>query len=375
MGVKGIVARLATGRIHVFILEIPGHLMLRMQVEASIAARGWVLAEAPADADVLLIVGEAPDAFIEIADGVWNQIPSPRHRTSVAAVAAISETLDAVPAVLRDEQQQSRDARQRPQHVIGGSAESEHSDGSDSSGDGHGDGAMDMEGMDMGMDMDMSGPAGIPLASGDESDRDGLEMDIIHLTLGPVLPDWPAGLVVHCTLHGDVIGDAAMEFLPGTGTNKSLDAIPAGLPAGPTTRAAMLCDAAGYLLAVAGWETVALKVRRIRDGLITGNAPEQMAVRLSRVYRQLERSRTLRWSLAGIPKAVDIGARTVLLGWLESAAAHLAEGELEPDGSVWPASLEDVRTALLGQELSVARLIVACVEPSRIAELSGAVHG
>lgn len=227
---------------------------------------------------------------------------------------------------------------------------------------------MDMDGMDM------SGPAGIPLASGDESDRDGLEMDIIHLTLGPVLPDWPAGLVVHCILHGDVIGDAAMEFLPGTGTNKSLDAIPAGLPAGPTTHAAMLCDAAGRLLAVAGWEAVALKVRRIRDGLITGNAPEQMGVRLSRVYRQLERSRTLRWSLAGIPKAVDAGARSVLLGWLGTAAAHLAEAEIEPDGSGWPASLADVRAALLGQELSVARLIVACVEPSRIAELSGAVH-
>src|SRR5699024_11402590 len=42
--------------------------------------------------------------------------------------------------------------------------------------------------------MDMA-PEGISLAQGGQ-DRDGLEMDVLHLPLGPVLPFWPAGLVL-----------------------------------------------------------------------------------------------------------------------------------------------------------------------------------
>ena len=48
-------------------------------------------------------------------------------------------------------------------------------------------------------------PDGIPLAEGAE-DRDGLEMDVLHLPLGPVLAHWPAGVVLRVTLHGDVVG-------------------------------------------------------------------------------------------------------------------------------------------------------------------------
>ena len=72
---------------------------------------------------------------------------------------------------------------------------------------------MDHEGIDHGgIDhggMDMARPGGSPLPREGDDDRDGLEMDVLHVPLGPVLPHWPAGLVVWCVLQGDVIVSAA----------------------------------------------------------------------------------------------------------------------------------------------------------------------
>ncbi|MCQ9164154.1 hypothetical protein [Arthrobacter sp. STN4] len=399
---------MATSRVHVLIIEIPGYSLVRIHAEAAITARGWVLAAAPADADVLLVCGEATGAFVEITDSVWNQIPSPRHRTTLATVDALAPTLNSIPAILSDQQRQLADARQRPQRIIGedadghGDADTHHShkthhthDGHDHAAmehNGHGapdadgdpdagmgmggmdmgaDAGMDMGGMDMDMHMDMSGPAGIPLASGDESDRDGLEMDVTHLTLGPVLPDWPAGLVVHCTLHGDVIGEAAIELLPG----READEPPTGRLFGDTIRSVELCDAAGHLLAVAGWEAVELKIRRVRDELLTGSSLESAAARLNRASRQIARSLTLRWSLAGIAKGGGIDARARLLDWLRTAAALLAGEAVPSNDSNWPDNLDDVRSSLIGQELSTVRLLIACIEPSRLKNLVGASHG
>ena len=46
-----------------------------------------------------------------------------------------------------------------------------------------------------------------------DSDRDGLALDALHVALGPVLPHWPTGLVVHATLAGDLVTDARAEVL------------------------------------------------------------------------------------------------------------------------------------------------------------------
>src|SRR5260370_2487867 len=70
-------------------------------------------------------------------------------------------------------------------------------------------GGMDMGGMDMG---GMGMPAGLPMA-GRGADRDGLRLDQLHVPLGPVLPDWPAGLVVHLALQGDVVQHAEAQAL------------------------------------------------------------------------------------------------------------------------------------------------------------------
>ncbi|WP_143553999.1 hypothetical protein [Serinicoccus sp. CUA-874] len=38
-------------------------------------------------------------------------------------------------------------------------------------------------------------------------------MDVLKVRLGPVLPYWPAGLVLHCSLQGDVVTEARAEVL------------------------------------------------------------------------------------------------------------------------------------------------------------------
>lgn len=86
----------------------------------------------------------------------------------------------------------------------------------------------------------VSGPGGIAVAAGGP-DRDGLEMDILHLRLGPVLADWPAGLVLWCSLQGDAIA--------------GVDVDTTDVFAAPQRSAAMTAyriDAAARLLSLAG---------------------------------------------------------------------------------------------------------------------------
>lgn len=407
MGVSGILARSAATRVHVLLVEIPGYAVLRMRVEAAIASRGWVQADAPADADVLLVCGDPTGPFVDPLEAVWCQLPSPRHRCTVPDAAAVGSVLDAIPAALTDVRAQRADARTRPLRV-GDRSTTDSGGNRDMS---HDMGEMGREGHDGGgMDMDMSGPAGIPLASADESDRDSLEMDITHLTLGPVLPAWPAGLVARCTLHGDVIGDVSLEVLPGrepavqesrnepeggtagvgpervsTGSDPGRSGSTETCPrpsTGAVISAARLCDTAARLLVVAGWDPVALKLYRVRDDLLNSSnsaaGPAAARARLLRVTRQIERSRTLRWSLSRIPRADGDrvgGVRDRLLAWLLSATALLSGVAAAPESPGWPHTLDNVREALIGQELTTARLTVASVDPSCFAALTEAAHG
>ena len=141
--------------------------------------------------------------------------------------------------------------------------------------------------------MDMA-PAGIPLAEGGE-DRDGLEMDVLHLPLGPVLPFWPAGLVLHCSLQGDVVVDATASVIDATEHR-------AGAPGRPTDHASATvtqCDQVMALLALAGAEDLADCARRARDGILTGD-PGAARDAVKRLHRKVRRSRLLRWSLRGV---------------------------------------------------------------------------
>jgi hypothetical protein len=383
MGVADWIAGVGTKRVHVLVIETPGASLLRMRVQAAIAARGWVEATSPADADALLVCGDPVSPLSDLIDAVWEQIPSPRHRATATQPSTIAKFLDAIPVALRDQRSQRADAHDRLRHVsmlpAEGMAETTSVDTSDMPGmhyseaeteppvpeeSGHDDPMHENSmhensmhensgsnpAMDMGMDMDMSGPAGIPLAEGGQ-DRDGLEMDVTHLTIGPILPAWPADLVLHCTLHGDVVADVRVERLP------------SGVP--PTEQpavAAQLCDAAARLLSVVGWDPVARQADRLRNDIVSGVAPHDVSRRLILLTARIRRSRTLRWSLAGIHSTGSEPARERLLTWLQAAQEFLTAEEGRPfhiPAGKPAASEADIKRAVLGRELSTVRLIVA----------------
>ncbi|MEV8252320.1 hypothetical protein AB0O87_15520 [Microbacterium sp. NPDC076768] len=372
MGLTRWVANAAVKRVHVMIVEASGSGLLRMRVEAAITARGWALACAPADTDAVLVCGRPEAALGKLIDSVWRQVPTPRAQAIVTNAADLSSTLDAVVEDLRDTATQRMRARNEqeskppvaemsmgqsghdmdmPHDMDHSGREMDHS-GHDMDHSGHGmDTSPDMD--HSGHGMDMSGPGGIPLAEGSD-DRDGLEMDATHLTLGPILSDWPAALVVHCTLHGDLVTDAEIEWL-------EADDMPTG---SVREDAARLCDAASRVLAVVGWDPMAARARRVRNDLI-GDVPlEKVRPRLARLTRRAERSRTLAWSAKGIAADESIDPRGVLVGWLRTCSALLDPEAASPTGRALgsaadSATSEVIRSAVVGHELSAVRLIVA----------------
>jgi len=233
-----------------------------------------------------------------------------------------------------------------------------------------GHGGMDHGGMDHGghggMDhsghggMDMA-PGGIALAGGGE-DRDGLEMDVLHLPLGPVLPFWPAGLVLRCSLQGDVVVDAEASVVDGAGAG--------GPGPGPAPAAVVWCDQVMALLALAGVEGAAACARRARDALLHGDRGAARAA-AERLHRTIRRSRLLRWSLRGVlpldPSALEhhglprhcLGdAHDRLLSRVERIRAEAGGAVPVPveDGAVPWAVLPELVTGL---ELASVRLAVA----------------
>ncbi len=391
MGVTSLVAEVATRRVHVFLVEAPGRSLLRMTVQAAIARRGWVEATGPADADALVVCGQPDGELRELIDAVWEQIPSPRTRGIVATEESLVGTLDIMPVALRDDAHQRADARTRrlrvddhrgpnpaPTSTENTHMSHDHQHNSHDHGQGPGvssgeasgpdmpmdpadpmdmgsDGAMDMGsdghmdmGMGMGMDMDMSGPAGIALAGGSD-DRDGLEMDETHLTLGPLLSGWPADLILHCTLHGDVVTDARVHRLPGGGRTEQ-----------PPETARLLDDAA-RLLMLAGWEPAAQELARLRNESLHPMDPERTLVRLRRVTARARHSRTLRWTLKSISTVGGTPVRDRLLQWLDTAQELLTRPAIPAAAPVHAVAPEEIRRAVLGQELSATRLIVAAL--------------
>ncbi|HBR88065.1 MAG TPA: hypothetical protein DEA59_02240 [Microbacterium sp.] len=360
MGLTGWVANAAVKRVHVMIVEAPGSGLLRMRVEAAVTARGWALACAPADSDALLGCGRPEAALSGLIDSVWQQVPAPRARAIVTNVADLSSTLDAVVEDLRDTTTQRMRSRSeqasKPPVVAEMSMDHSGHDMDMPHDTGHSGHEMGQSGHDMdhsGHGMDMSGPGGIPLAEGSE-DRDGLEMDATHLTLGPILSDWPAALVVHCTLHGDLVTDVEIEW-------GEADELPAG---SVREDAARLCDAASRVLAVVGWDPMAARARRVRNDLLDDAPLEKIRSGLTRLTRRAERSRTLAWSAKGIAAEESIDPRGTLVGWLRTCSALLDPEAAPPSRPVLgsaadSATSEVIRSAVVGQELSTVRLIVA----------------
>jgi hypothetical protein len=199
--------------------------------------------------------------------------------------------------------------------------------------------------------------AGLPMAEVG-ADRDGLTLDRLHIALGPVLPDWPAGLVLRVTLQGDVFQEAAAEVLD----------VGSATPFEWPSAAARELDGLARFLGVAGWPSLAGRARGLRDAVLAGAPGDQIAAGTAALTRRVRRSRTLRWLIRGIPAgATDVAA---LLD------ARLAAIDAGPTGDPRP-GVDELAGLLLGAELAAARLIVAAADPDtdRVRSGTGARHG
>ncbi len=264
--------------------------------------RGWRQAWSPADADILAICGDRDWEFAPIVDNLWAEMPGPRAQLMLTSPGEIPNALDQAAEHLADVRHQNQDAQQRAaQPAFPGTQSAEHDDAEhehdhsqmehdhDELEHDHGE----MEHGEMahgehhdhgGMDMTVKG---LPLAQGGE-DRDGLEMDELHVPLGPVLPCWPAGLVLDCTMQGDVVVDAEASIL-----GKDQQARP------DAAHAALRCDGIMALLQLVGAPDLAGRARKLRDGVLHS---DWGAARydLEKLCRRIRNSRMLRWSLHGV---------------------------------------------------------------------------
>jgi hypothetical protein len=326
---------------------------------------GWCIAESAADADVLAVVGDPDQAFAAVVEHVWAQLSEPRVQIRLRAGSEATALLDEAREHLL----------QGPRRLTGPdvrrgftpSAEAmapEHDDQDDAAE--HGD--HEDHDSDGGHDHSAMMPDGIPLAEGAE-DRDGLEMDELHLPLGPVLAHWPAGVVLRVTLHGDVVVDAAVEQLAASGI---------GQPDDPAVRAARLLDAAGSVLALAGLPAESARVRRLRDRCLDGELDDGHEV--ARFGDRLGRRRVLRWVLSGLIAEGSHGGSEELHDRL-TLLVERARAELDGDAvpRVTPA-VQALPALVRGMELAEVRLWVAALGPDLAPGLadhvmSEAAHG
>lgn len=347
MGLIDVVARVAASRAHVLVAEVPGAFEERVALERALEPMGWCIAESAADADVLAVLGAPDEAFASVVDHVWAQMSEPRVRVHVQAGSEATALLDEVRERLRLGARRLTGPDVRRGFTPSADAmapEHDDQDGAAAHGDHHDhDGGHDHSSMMM--------PDGIPLAEGAE-DRDGLEMDELHLPLGPVLAHWPAGVVLRVTLHGDVVVDAEVEQLAASGIGRRDD---------PAVRAARLLDAAGSVLALAGLPAESARVRRLRDRCLDGELHDGHEV--AQFGDRLGRRRVLRWVLSGLIAEGSHGGSEELHARL-TALFEQARAELDGDAVPPVAPAVQALPALVrGMELAEVRLWVAALGP------------
>ncbi|NMR20008.1 hypothetical protein [Cellulomonas fimi] len=220
-----------------------------------------------------------------------------------------------------------------------------------------------------GHDMHGGEVAGLPMA-GTAPDRDGLELDELKVTLGPVLPGWPGGLVLRGSMQGDVLTRVEFSWVD------DVDLVPAD-PAGGVDRRAGALDVLTSFLLVAGWPWAAQQARRARDDLVgIGPARVDRGARAAVVVAaRVSRSRPLAWSVRGLGVRGAEVLRTPGGGavgdvwdrvrrWCEIASGA---GTSETDEEL-VVGLRDLAELVEGAELAAARLIVASFDVRPVPE-------
>ncbi|QKG25948.1 hypothetical protein [Actinomadura verrucosospora] len=284
----------------------------RLAVEAELRARRWRPAVSPAETGVLVVCGHPGAALAEAIDVVWSAMPGPR-------------------------------ARIRPDELDGIEPDGTPRD-----------------------------PASDDAGMADRADdRDGLRLDVLHVPLGPVLADWPAGLRLDLALQGDVVQSAEAVVV---------DAGGGSFWAG--REAARRLDGVARFLRVAGWADAARRAAVLRDDVLDGRPVRD---RFEAFERTVRRSRLLRWMTRGVgvlaPDAAERhgvpawcagDAADRLDAWLREIRAAL-DGGRTPGGPDRDEALVSVLPALVtGADLGQARLIVASLDPDLAAVTAGA---
>jgi hypothetical protein len=377
MDLTTLLLRAGAGRPHVLMVPAVGSTATRLALEAELARRGWPLAASVADADLLVVTGPVGPSLAPIVEDLWRQVPAPRVRIDLDDPETVAPSLDGARIPLADltNQRGSVPARQaapgghrhrdaRP--GSGGSSEHDvHRDAHDEGGhDSHhhaghsGHSGQDGGGMEL--------PGGLTMADLGE-DRDGLTLDRLHIRLGPVLPDWPTGLVLRVTLQGDVIQEAAAEVVDGAPGSTFWDR--------PQRAAARELDALARFLGVAGWARVAARARWLRDGLLGDGADDRDVDRAADhaagardLVRRVRRSRTLRWSVRGL-RAGPVDLLAAVEHRLDAIEAALSDPSAVTAARPSAAELPEL---VVGAELAVARLIVAALDPDTEAVVDAA---
>ncbi len=378
--------RRAAGRPHVLVATASGATAARVAVENELRLRGWPVAHSTADADLFVVCGTPQTRLAPLLDELWRAVAAPRARVMVRHPDDVPNALNAGARFLADADSQRATLAERDT----------------------GDEPAAMASMEEAHDMDeMPMPAGLPMAERGE-DRDGLRLDELRVPLGPVLANWPSGLVVRVTLQGDVVtsveAQGLAEVVPYGGAGgafafwaepwlraRSGESITHGVAARRYCAAHL--DSLGRLLDVAGWDDAATHARRTRDDALAGWPAAELARAVHRFTARVTRSRTLRWLTDGLgvldhddAVAAGISGPALRAGgdvtarwqcWLTEATKAAADVDAtEPlrdvdgprgqhsDGTPPSAALIKVLPhLLLGAELAGARLIVASLDP------------
>lgn len=395
MELRSALLRAALARPAVLTAVLPGATRARLAVERELRERRWPRALSPAAADLLVVVGRPAEDDPDWLEGTWRALAEPRALVRVEEAADAGAALDAGHAEL------FRGGR----HVgtaAGADARPDHLGPAPAAGHPHHAHAGHTAAHSHDTTMLISG---LPLADRAD-DRDGLRLDRLHVPFGPVLPDWPAGLVVRLALQGDVVQEVTgVELVPAAPATRPpfwdepwrQAAAGASVTRGEAARrrCAAHLDSLGRLLAVADWPDAATRARRLRDAALVGVPAAELAYRARRLHRRVGRSRTLRWLTSGIgvlprERALaagvggpaleadgDVWRRTVQ--WLAEAARaaeacedprplppddpHGPRGELTGEHPPSRALLDVLPSLLHGAELAAARLTLASLDP------------
>lgn len=321
----------------------PGAVRTRLTVERTARARGWRVAESPADTDILVVCGRPDGEFATAVDRVWASIPLPRARVVIATPDEVPTALDTA-----------------AERLLAGTAA--HEDHGDHDRAGRPD-AADEVGM-----------------ADRAADRDGLRLDVLRISFGPVLTDWPTGLTLRMDVQGDVVQRAEIGPAPPVDAEQPVVEQPDADRTAARRWAAMHLDVLGRLLAVAGHERPARHGRVLRDELLTGQDTETVRGPFTRSARRLRRSWSLRWMLRDVGMVdartaarLDIGDALVgdvfdrLVHRLDAVEAALTDGHAsrvpEPDAAAWRMPLDALPVLLAGAELAAVRLTVASLAP------------